>query len=51
MIFNVPGRKDIMVSESILREHRDLKVFQLAYQTAMEVFHASQSFPVECWVV
>ena len=26
---------------------RDLKVYQLAYQLAMEIFQASKSFPVE----
>ncbi len=26
---------------------RDLKVYQLAYQLAMEIFHESKSFPVE----
>ena len=26
---------------------RDLKVYQLAYQLAMEIFHASKSFPTE----
>lgn len=26
---------------------RDLKVYQLAYQLAMEIFHASKSFPAE----
>jgi len=27
--------------------HRGLKVFQLAYQLAMEIFHLSKSFPKE----
>jgi four helix bundle protein len=31
----------------MLRGHRDLKVFQLAYDLAMEIFHLSRSFPVE----
>lgn len=31
----------------MLRGHRDLKVFQLAYDLAMEIFHLSKSFPVE----
>lgn len=31
----------------MLRGHRDLKVFQLAYDLAMEIFHLSKSFPAE----
>jgi four helix bundle protein len=27
--------------------HKDLKVFQLAYQSAMEIFHVSKGFPRE----
>jgi four helix bundle protein len=27
--------------------HRDLKVYQLAYKLAMEIFHASKAFPKE----
>jgi four helix bundle protein len=30
-----------------LRGHRDLKVFQLAYRLAMEIFHLSKRFPRE----
>ena len=30
-----------------LRGHRDLKVFQLSYQVAMEIFRMSKSFPPE----
>ncbi|MEW6403407.1 MAG: four helix bundle protein, partial [Chloroflexota bacterium] len=30
-----------------LKGHRDLKVYQLAYKLAMEIFHASKSFPKE----
>lgn len=30
-----------------LRGHRDLKVFQLAYKLAMEIFRLSKSFPKE----
>jgi len=29
----------------MLRGHRDLKVYQLAYKLAMEIFHLSKSFP------
>jgi hypothetical protein len=29
----------------MLRGHRDLKVFQLAYRLAMEIFHLSKRFP------
>jgi four helix bundle protein len=31
----------------MLRGHRDLKVYQLAYKLAMELFHLSKSFPRE----
>ena len=31
----------------MLRGHRDLKVYQLAYKLAMEIFHESKSFPRE----
>ncbi|HVQ36547.1 MAG TPA: four helix bundle protein [Pyrinomonadaceae bacterium] len=31
----------------MLRGHRDLKVFQLAYHLAMEIFHHSKHFPRE----
>ena len=31
----------------MLRGHRDLKVFQLAYRLAMEIFHLSKRFPRE----
>jgi four helix bundle protein len=30
-----------------LKGHRDMKVYQLAYQLAMEIFEASKSFPKE----
>ena len=30
-----------------LRGHRDLKVFQLSYQVAMEIFRVSKSFPAD----
>ncbi len=30
-----------------LRGHRDLKVYQLAYATAMEIFRESKAFPKE----
>lgn len=36
-----------MSGSSSLRGHRDLRVFQLAYQVAMDVFRASKSFPVD----
>ena len=29
----------------VLRGHRDLKVYQLAYRLAMEIFHESKAFP------
>ena len=31
----------------MLRGHRDLKVFQLAYRLAMEIFHLTRHFPKE----
>ena len=31
----------------MLRGHRDLKVYQLAYRLAMEIFEASKRFPTE----
>ena len=31
----------------MFRGHRDLKVFQLAYRLAMEIFHLSRHFPRE----
>lgn len=31
----------------MLRGHRDLKVYQLAYKLAMEIFHLSKGFPRE----
>ncbi|HEY6120399.1 MAG TPA: four helix bundle protein [Pyrinomonadaceae bacterium] len=31
----------------MLHGHRDLKVFQLSYQLAMEIFHLSKGFPRE----
>jgi hypothetical protein len=31
----------------MLRGHRDLKVYQLSYKLAMEIFHLSKAFPRE----
>jgi four helix bundle protein len=31
----------------MLQGHRDLKVYQLAYKLAMEIFHLSKTFPKE----
>ncbi len=28
-----------------LKGHRDLKVYQLAYKLAMEIFHETKTFP------
>ena len=36
-----------MSSYQELKGHRDLKVYQLAYKLAMEIFEASKSFPKE----
>ncbi len=30
-----------------MQGHEDLRVFQLAYSLAMEIFHLSKSFPIE----
>jgi len=29
----------------ILRSHKELEVYQLAFKTSMEIFHISKSFP------
>ena len=31
----------------MLRGYRDLKIYQLAYQLAMEIFHETKTFPKE----
>ena len=31
----------------MLRGHRDLKVYQLSYKLAMDIFHLSKAFPRE----
>ena len=31
----------------MLHGHKDLKVYQLSYKLAMEIFHLTKSFPVE----
>ena len=36
-----------MATYQDLKGHRDLKVYQLAYKLAMEIFNASKSFPKE----
>ena len=36
-----------MVEHGQLKGHRDLKVYQLAYKLAIEIFNASKSFPKE----
>ena len=36
-----------MEDKSKMRGHRDLKVFQLAYELAMQIFHESKAFPKE----
>lgn len=35
----------IMAAYQELKGHRDLKVYQLAYKLAMDIFNASKSFP------
>lgn len=34
-----------MAAYQELKGHRDLRVYQLAYELAMKIFHASKSFP------
>jgi len=34
-----------MAAYQELKSHCDLKVYQLAYELAMEIFHASKEFP------
>lgn len=36
-----------MAAYQELKGHRDLKVYQLTYKLAMEIFHASKEFPKE----
>ena len=36
-----------MTTYQQLKGHRDLKVYQLAYKLAMEIFHLSKAFPKE----
>jgi len=36
-----------MADYQLLKGHRDLKVYQLAYKLAMDIFKASKSFPKE----
>ena len=36
-----------MTAYQPLKGHHDLKVYQLAYKLAMEIFHASKAFPKE----
>jgi four helix bundle protein len=31
----------------MLQGHRDLKVYQLAYRLAMEIYNATKTFPAE----
>lgn len=31
----------------MLQGHKDLKVYQLAYKSAMEIFNESKAFPIE----
>lgn len=40
-------KEDDMASYQELKGHRDLKVFQLAYKLAMDIFNESKSFPKE----
>jgi four helix bundle protein len=33
------------ITMKILRSHKELEVYQLAFRTSMEIFHSSKSFP------
>jgi four helix bundle protein len=35
------------MSKGLIRSHRDLEVYQLAFQSAMQVFELSKRFPIE----
>ena len=43
----ISNKEDQMVAYQELKGHRDLKVYQLAYKPAMEIFNASKRFPKE----
>ena len=34
-----------LITMKILRSHKELEVYQLAFKTSMEIFHISKSFP------
>jgi four helix bundle protein len=40
-------KENVMATYQQLKGHRDLKVYQLAYKPAMDIFHASKAFPKE----
>jgi len=40
-------KEDDMAEYQQLKGHRDLKVYQLAYKLAMDIFNASKAFPKE----
>ena len=40
-------KENAMAEYQQLKGHRDLKVYQLAYKLAMDIFHASKAFPRE----
>src|SRR5574341_2203245 len=41
------NKENAMTSNQQLKGHRDLKVYQLAYKMAMEIFQVSKGFPKE----
>ena len=41
------GRPNILEDKLMMRGHRDLRVFQLAYRLAMQIFRESRAFPIE----
>jgi four helix bundle protein len=34
-------------SKSMVKSHRDLRIYQIAFETAMQIFELSKKFPVE----
>jgi four helix bundle protein len=35
------------MEKKLIRTHRDLNVYQMAFEVAMNIFHESKSFPIE----
>jgi four helix bundle protein len=41
------GKKAGKESQGKIKSHRDLKVFQMAFETAMQIFELSKKFPAD----